>query len=240
MIHIAIVDDNEIFLKHLKENIFKELFKSDIDFKIKDFNSGEHFLASLSEVSYDFVFLDVEMPVMNGIEVSKELYKKDKNTIIIFLTSHDSYMREAFGLNVYQYISKENVDLMVPKVVKKILIEIIFKSTVALKTPGGVRQINLETIMYIGLNGRYPYLMTHKGKPIELISSSLKSVHRTINSLSFLHINNNTIVNMKYIETFSNRSITLMNNEEVFTVSRGRQRELYHSYIYFISQGDSL
>ena len=129
---------------------------------------------------------------------------------------------------------------MVPKVVKKFLIEIIFESTVVLKTPGGVKRINLETIMYIRLNGRYPYLITQKGESIELISSSLKSVHKTINSLSFLHINNNTIVNMKYIETFSNRSITLMNNEEVFTVSRGRQRELYHSYIYFISRGDSL
>lgn len=102
---ILICDDNKNILDQLQKYIM-EFFKSR---KLKSpkiccYHSGEALLSDAG--SKDIVFLDIEMPGLNGIYVGKELKEKNKNTIIFIITSYVEYLDDAMRFHVFRYLSK--------------------------------------------------------------------------------------------------------------------------------------
>lgn len=68
------------------------------------FSDGESLLADEGEM--DLLFLDIEMPGMNGIYVGNELKRRNKNIIIFIITSYAEYLDEAMRFHVFRYLSK--------------------------------------------------------------------------------------------------------------------------------------
>lgn len=72
--------------------------------QLVSFTSGEALLSDTGEK--DMVFLDIEMPGMNGIYIGNELKKTYKNVIIFVVTSYSEYLDEAMRFHVFRYLSK--------------------------------------------------------------------------------------------------------------------------------------
>ena len=96
MIKVAIVDDEQTICDKIK-NI---LLKFD-DIRTYTYNS-----LSLLDQEYDFILLDIEMPDYDGIEYSK----KHLDQKIIFISSYDTRYKQAYGPNIYGYITKDNLE----------------------------------------------------------------------------------------------------------------------------------
>ena len=102
---ILICDDDALIIEQLQKYI-KNFFEN-IGVKCPKlvcFSDGESLLADKGEK--DILFLDVEMPGMNGIYVGKELKKKNENIIIFIVTSYSEYLDEAMRFRVFRYLSK--------------------------------------------------------------------------------------------------------------------------------------
>ena len=102
---ILICDDDALIIEQLQKYI--KIFFENIDVKCPElicFSDGESLLADKGEK--DILFLDVEMPGMNGIYVGKELKKKNENIIIFIVTSYSEYLDEAMRFHVFRYLSK--------------------------------------------------------------------------------------------------------------------------------------
>lgn len=67
---------------------------------------GEAVVSSVEEIHPDVIFLDVEMPKLNGVECAKRIMDINPRTIIIFATAHSMYMSDAFQLYAFDYIVK--------------------------------------------------------------------------------------------------------------------------------------
>ena len=70
------------------------------------FDTSEDALRWAAEHPVDAAFLDVEMPVMNGIELAKRLKQIDRNIRIIFVTAYEDYALQAFGVGAIGYLLK--------------------------------------------------------------------------------------------------------------------------------------
>jgi len=68
------------------------------------FSSGEELL--LSDKNIDILFLDIQMSGKDGMETARELRKKDKNMILIFVTAVEEYVFQAFDVGAFHYIVK--------------------------------------------------------------------------------------------------------------------------------------
>lgn len=102
---ILICDDDALIIEQLQKYI--KIFFENIGVKCPElicFSDGESLLADKGEK--DILFLDVEMPGMNGIYVGKELKKKNENIIIFIVTSYSEYLDEAMRFHVFRYLSK--------------------------------------------------------------------------------------------------------------------------------------
>lgn len=103
--HIAICDDDPIFTEQLTIYL-KEFFSfaQTACPEIISFHSGTSLLKC--QVPIDIVFLDIEMPGLNGISVGATLKEKNKNTLIFIVTSYMEYLDDAMRFQVFRYLTK--------------------------------------------------------------------------------------------------------------------------------------
>ncbi|MCB9799261.1 MAG: response regulator transcription factor [Candidatus Omnitrophica bacterium] len=102
MISILVVDDEPL----AREDLIR-LISSETDFKVMDIASnGREALEKLKKINIDAVFLDIEMPVMNGLETASALASWDNPPRVVFATAYHQYAVEAFEANAIDYILK--------------------------------------------------------------------------------------------------------------------------------------
>ena len=97
---IAICDDE----KNIRELIANKVVKQYPDAEIIFFQSGEELL--LVDESIDILFLDIQMSGIDGMETARELRKKDKSVILVFVTAVEEYVFQAFDVGAFNYIVK--------------------------------------------------------------------------------------------------------------------------------------
>ena len=105
-IKIFIADDHPLFLKGLKDTLLEE---TDFDLLGSAIN-GQEALKKIIDLQPDIATLDLDMPLMNGIEVAKILLKEHKNIKIIILSMHKDpdIIRAAMALGIHGYVFKDD------------------------------------------------------------------------------------------------------------------------------------
>ena len=102
MIRVMVVDDEPLSVKELTR-----LIRQDKDFQITaEATSGTDALEKLKDSTVDIVFLDIEMPGLNGLDVASELARWEKPPRVVFATAYDEYALEAFEAHAIDYILK--------------------------------------------------------------------------------------------------------------------------------------
>lgn len=107
---ILIADDNPHFSKALKFMIL-DSFNDQVE-SIQIVRSGEECLRELSENMYDVVFMDINMPGKNGIEVTKEITQLYRNLVIIAVSFHSDmkYVIQMIEAGARTYIIKDEIN----------------------------------------------------------------------------------------------------------------------------------
>lgn len=105
MIKIAIVEDHTLFREGLKS-----LLENNVDYKVvAEFSNGQEFINALFDIDVDLVLMDIEMPVMNGIEATTEAKMKLPQLRLIALSmySDQKYYYEMIKAGVSGFVLKE-------------------------------------------------------------------------------------------------------------------------------------
>lgn len=169
----------------------------------------------ISKTPPDLVFLDIEMPGMNGIELLRSLPKKP---LIIFTTSKKDYAVEAFELNVVDYLIKP---VTMPRLLQAIekAREIMDRNNSEVKQldadhlfirdNGALKKIKLEDILWIEAMGDYIKIYT-PGK-WHIVHTTLKAVEEKINSQQLMRIHRSYIVALNKIDSIEDNVLNIMN-----------------------------
>ena len=104
---VAIIEDErahrELLLAYIKE--WGE--EKGIAFPIEQYNSAEQFLFVFDEnQDFDVLFIDIQMPGMNGVEMAKKIRQKNQNIVLIFTTGITDYMQEGYEVEAMHYLLK--------------------------------------------------------------------------------------------------------------------------------------
>ena len=101
---IAICDDEEKYRIQLKTVLDKLLINTDDD--IETFSDGNILALKFAESPFDLVFLDIEMPEIDGITLARKLRAVSEKVFIVFLTGHVEYALEGYEVNALRYLTK--------------------------------------------------------------------------------------------------------------------------------------
>jgi DNA-binding LytR/AlgR family response regulator len=105
MLNLALVEDDPNEISVLKENIERYAKEKQVSFKITVFQKAEDFLA-LDSSSFDLLFMDIDLPGINGMEACRELRKKNAQIMIIFVTNLPQYAISGYEVDALDFIVK--------------------------------------------------------------------------------------------------------------------------------------
>jgi len=216
-INIAIVDDDINDIKEAEKNIMNVNALPgliDVDFIIDGFANSESFIENLKK--YDIVFLDVEMPGMNGFEVAREVNVKNPSCLIIFLTGRYDSASYGYRFRAFRYLVKP--------VGKKEFEETILDAVNEIRSLGWIKYYDgskekilwVENILYLLAYGKETIIFTTDGLEINY-KSTLKNVENIIPSWLFFRCNRHLSINLNHYDGVdpSLNDIFLKNGNEI-------------------------
>lgn len=168
----------------------------------------------LQEQQVDIILLDIEMPGMTGLELTKNL--GNKQIIIIFTTSKKEYAAEAFDLNVVDYIVKPVTPTRFIQAINKAR-EIIESNTVDVKMYDDefifirdsniVRRLKLDDVLFAEAMGDYVKL--HTNQKFYAIHTTLKAVEERLPINKFIRVHRSYIVAITKIDTIQDGALII-------------------------------
>jgi DNA-binding LytR/AlgR family response regulator len=162
----------------------------------------------------DLLFLDIEMPGMTGIELTKKL--GNKKPLIIFTTAKTDYAVEAFELNVVDYLVKPvSLSRFLQAVERaketfdsnKQEVKIEDREFVFVKDNGILKKLNVDDILYLEAMG--DYVKVHTAQKFHVLHSTLKSIEEKLPTNKFLRIHRSYIVALQKIDFIQDGIITI-------------------------------
>ena len=202
---IGICDDEKNIRELISNKIKKEYPNSEIVF----FKSGEELLLESKDI--DILLLDIQMPGRNGIEIARELRKKNKKTILIFVTAMKDYVFEAFDVNAFNYIVKPFNDNRFMDVLNKAINE--YNSSgeteqetnyVIVSNRGMHTKVKIDEIIYAEVFNRK--IVIHKiDEEIEYYGKM--SELEALVGESFFRSHRAYLINFKYVEKYDAKTI---------------------------------
>lgn len=207
-------------------------------------NNGADGLTAIHKNSPDIVFLDVEMPKMNGFEMLEQL--PAVNFHLIFTTSYDQYALKAIRFSAIDYllkpIDREELKKAVEKVRQRIQIplpqqlEILMQkikqpsspvNKIALPTMEGLQMIPVDSIVSCESDDNYTYFKLKSGKKL-LVTRSLKEIEESLEQHSFIRVHRSYLVNLNEIEKYikGEGGYLVMSDGSTIDVARNKKEVL--------------
>lgn len=243
MIHVAVIEDSELN----QQQIIKIINGLNIDntYALQDhiFSSAEEFLLYNKIHQFEILVVDVDLPGISGLELVKKLQASKNNALIVFLTSYDHYMKEAFGINVYKYLLKSEMETKLSEVLHQLVSNYIMrkKQYLFLKIQDENSEIKFyeDDIICVLFEDRRPFIFTKENK-YGIVGKSLSDFEENLKQDCFIKINKGTIINIKYLESISTTSIKLKHVNTILPISRGRYAFIKDFLISYSMKGETL
>ena len=202
-----IVDDNQLARMAMKQ-LVSQIQMLELVAECSDAMEAYNYLNS---GQVDLLFLDIEMPGMTGIELTKKL--GIKKPLIIFTTAKTDYAVEAFELNVVDYVVKPVSTARFLQAVEKATE--IYNSNktdearefVFVKDNGILKKLNVEDILYLEAMG--DYVKVHTSQKFHVLHSTLKSIEEKLPPNKFLRIHRSYIVALQKIDFIQDGIISI-------------------------------
>jgi two-component system LytT family response regulator len=241
MIKAIIIDDELTAIKSLKWEINNSCNGIEI---IDSFTNPNEAISAINYLKPDCIFLDIEMPEMDGFQLLEKLQFRDFDLIIT--TAYDSYALKAFKESAIDYLLKPvDTDDLIKSIAKiknnknenvlgkelyKIIENISPKTTfgkISLQLAGKTIFVEPNEIIYCKSDGNYTEIY-FKTKSKELISKKIKDVEQMFNNTLFYRVHNSYLVNVNYITEFikSDGQYLVLENGITIPVSRSKKSAL--------------
>lgn len=169
-------------------------------------DSGEKAIMKALQLKPDVVFLDIEMPKMNGIDVATSLKEMKKSPLIVFATAYPQFAAEAFRINAIHYLLKPYDREEITQAVQRIHHELFPEphsdiahglGRIAVEKDGEIDYVAIENILYMSPEGKQTKIITKDHE--YLIKSSLKDLEQRLTSHSFFRVHRSYLVNLIYV-----------------------------------------
>lgn len=191
--------------------------------------SGMEALKMLNENNYDIVFLDINMPVISGVELME---LQPNRPITIVTTAYSDFALSAYQNDAIDYLMKPISFEKFSKAIKKAKTYYSGNSlkqennsnskTLTCKSNGQIIEVLLSDIIYIESLGNYMKLYSSSIKSPLVIYGSLASISDEINNADFIQVHRSYIVNTRKITAATYKNLT-MSNAEILPVGRKYQ-----------------
>lgn len=230
---IAICDDEMVICTLLEKALKEILFKISIKYEISVFQTGKELCENMKHVKYDLIFLDIELPDMDGIAIGSYIRETlhDEQVQIAYVSMRSEYALRLFDFRPINFLVKPLQKEQIKKVIDKyLLLTENGMQLFAYKKGFEFFKVSLEEILYFERIGRKIHFFTLTGEGEDEFYGSMEAVYSEVKNNKFLFIHKSLIVNYRYISKFQYESIELVNGIEL-PISQSRRKTIRAMYL---------
>lgn len=237
MIRTLIIDDVALARQRLKRCL-----ASDPEIEIAgECENGEQAVAGIRSLAPDLIFLDVQMPALDGFGVLEAL-RNERSPVVIFVTAYNEYAIQAFEVNALDYLLKpvdcerlskaverakvrlaqanrdDHFDTRLRAVLEDLKSGSKYVKRLTIKLTGRTILLPVDEIDWIETYGNY--LKVHAGRDAHLIRMTMQSLETKLDPEKFIRVHRSVMVNVEKIKEIYPRSngdqdLVLQNNQQL-------------------------
>jgi two-component system LytT family response regulator len=242
-LRILIVDDEQPARKKLQSFLRNEQRVE----SVMEAEDGMKAVEAISRCKPDLVFLDIQMPEMDGFEVIKAV-GMDKMPAVVFVTAFDEYAIAAFEVQAVDYLLKpfdqdrfaksfdraleriragEANATLFTRLLDQVKSESRYLTRIMVRRSGRYFFVRVEDIIYLSAEEKYINIHTREGK--HMIRETMAGIEERLDPSKFARIHRSHIVNLDFIKeiqpwTHGDSIVILKNDEKLFLSRRYRDR----------------
>lgn len=204
-------------------------------------------LVKIKELEPDIVFMDIEMPIMNGFQLLEQL--DQINFSLVFVTAYDQFAVKAFRFNALDYLLKPIDGKDLTKAVEKAILqrpdpqqlrslkhqlnagEKHQPDKIALPYQNGVTFTEIKNILYCEAENNYTRFFIIGGQQC-MVSKTLGDIQEVLEERNFLRVHRQYLVNLNQIKKYvrGDGNYLIMNNNESIPVARNKKEKLLERF----------
>lgn len=218
---VAICDDERSICEALAQALAAYEIEADI------YTESKHLLQYYidKEPGYDALFLDMEMPEMDGIGLANAIRTYDEWVPIVFVTSHSKYMQESFKCSPFRFLLKpvqaEDLAEAVQGLIKKAAV--VRQAITVVDQKSAVRLYTDEIIYVESMKHQLSLVTTNE---TYIVRKSLTEMEGLLPSDQFARVHKSFVVNLRYIKCIKDNQIALRGCEALLPVGRAYKKAL--------------
>ncbi len=220
MYRIAIVEDEPVSIEKLKRYLQRFSEENHIPLSVKVFHDGLSFISDYT-ADHDVVFMDIEMPHMNGLESARKMRMIDSEVCLIFVTNLAQYAIEGYAVRAMDFLVKpvefQNFSMKLKRALDSRSRS--QKKELVLSAGSEMRRVRLEDIYFIEVMDHQLIYHTEQGDFTE--RRSIKEREMQLTEHDFVRCSNSYLVNLRHVTAMRGNDITVAGH----TVPVGRTKK---------------
>lgn len=221
MLRVAIVEDEKSYSDILLQYIAQYERDTGVQLDAIVYTNGLDFLSEVSR-EFDIVFLDISLPVMNGMEIAGQFRQMDSTAVLIFVTQMAQYAVKGYEVDALDYIIKPiSYDHFAIKLNKACRILSEREAWYAIPTADGMVRLKASDIYYVESQKHYMVFNTSRGEYRARIT--MAALEAYLKPHNFARPSKSFLLNLKYVRAIRQNSVELQGQEFFITRSYKKQ-----------------
>lgn len=226
-IRIAICDDEPIFLKLLADALKEVLVEEKISYLLQKFVSGCELLEQIEKC--DLVFLDIDMPQMDGIEIGLKIQKKNPNCRVIMASGREDRFKETYKISPLRFISKPFDKEEIQEAIQAYINQWVGMQKIEVFRERKSYWIYQKDIQYIA--AYRSNVEIYVNNVLYRKDIALNGIEEQLDSRCFFKVHKSYIVNLFWVTEYEEKNIWI---EKIkLPLSRRQQKNFEQAYVDF-------
>lgn len=227
---VAVCDDE----KRYREETINCIQEYDASIQIVEFEDGSGLINA--KETFDLILLDIEMPELDGMSAAKLLRKQKVDAEIVFLTSYEKYIYDAFDIRALQFLKKPLEKERLIKVLRMVEESLAGIEQIELMLEDETCYVKLKDIVYAEAYGDGLYIFDRMGLVYEERRGTIKKWAEKLEGKGFVQIHRTYLISMFYVERFGSDEVRLKGVDKKLPVSRRYAPGFKEAFLEFINK----
>ena len=198
MLRVAVVEDDPSALEQLQGFLARYQAERGVSMTVSSFQDGSGILENYRPV-YDVIFLDIEMPQVDGMAAAERIRETDQNAVIVFITNMAQYAIQGYSVGALDFVLKPvtyyTFSVKLDRAVQ--LVDRRSPSQIVLTLPGGAVRLDTRQIYYVEIQDRHLHYHTEQGEYV--LRGRMKEAESQLAGRHFVRCNYWYLVNLFHV-----------------------------------------
>lgn len=232
MLNIAIVEDSLSDVELLQGFISRFESENNISFETEVFKNGLDFVSDYKP-KFDIIYLDIEMPYLNGMQTAKKIREVDKSVVIIFYTNLVRFAIAGYSVNAMDFLVKPAQYIEFEKKMKRAVRYASQRSDKYLTVgmTGGIAKLSVADVLYVEKDTNK--LVYHTADAEYSERANLYAKEPALEKLGFAKCRSGCMVNLQHVKKCTLNCVTV--GEVEIPVSRSEQKSFMNKVLLYLN-----